>query len=67
LKLEKSVWHFVPAFPLAYDQTTHMTTDWGIQQLPTAALIDPNGNLVRHGSLDVLAKELERETHPASN
>jgi thiol-disulfide isomerase/thioredoxin len=67
LKLEKSVWHFVPAFQLAYDRTTHMTTDWGIQQIPTSALIDPNGNLVRGGGLDFLAKELDRETHSKGN
>jgi thiol-disulfide isomerase/thioredoxin len=64
LQLEKSVWHFVPAFPLAFDRTTRMTTDWGIQQVPTTALIDPKGNLVRDGSLDILAKELDRERHP---
>ena len=65
LKLE-TVWHFIPAFPLAYDETARMTTDWGIQGVPTSALIDPDGNLVRHGSLEILAKELDRDAHTTS-
>jgi len=63
LKLEKSVWHFIPAFPLAYDETTRMTADWGIHGVPAAALIDPEGNLVRNGSLEVLAKALDRASN----
>ena len=65
LRLEKSAWHFIPAFPLAYDETTRLTTDWGIQEVPSSALIDPDGNLVRDGSLETLAKELDRDTQPS--
>jgi hypothetical protein len=56
LKLEKSVWHFVPAFTVAYDETNRMTSDWGIRQVPSVALIDPNGNLVRDGNLFIPAE-----------
>lgn len=66
MQLEKSVWHFVPAFTLAYDETTRMTSDWGIHQVPTSAFIDPKGNLVRNGSLEMLAKELDRDS-PRAN
>ena len=67
LKLEKSVWHFVPAFPVAFDETTRMTSDWGIHEVPSSALIDPDGNLIRDGSLEILAKELDRASPAVSH
>jgi len=33
-----------------------MTSDWGIRQVPSVALIDPNGNLVRDGNLFIPAE-----------
>ena len=58
LKLEDTLWHGVPPFPLVYDTSTRMSTDWGIHELPTYALIDPKGNLVKGGDLEMLQKEL---------
>ncbi len=60
-KLEKEVWHSVPPFPIAYDETTRMTSDWGVHQFPTYALINPAGNLVRGGSLSMLETELDKQ------
>lgn len=60
LKLEREVWHGIPPFPLVYDETTRMTSDWGVHQFPTYALIDPDGNLVRGGDLSMLEAELDR-------
>ncbi len=57
-RLEKSMWHEVPPFPIVYDTTTKVTTSWGIHELPTTALIDPDGNLVRNGSLKELKQVL---------
>lgn len=59
-KLEKEVWHSVPPFPVVYDETTHMTTDWGVDQFPTYALINPEGDLVRKGDLSRLETELAK-------
>lgn len=56
--LEKTLWHRVPPFPLVYDSSTRMTADWGIHALPTYALIDPHGNLVRNGGLSTLRAAL---------
>ncbi|HZY73950.1 MAG TPA: TlpA disulfide reductase family protein [Edaphobacter sp.] len=57
--LEKTLWHGIPPFPIVYDSTTHMTSDWGVHELPTYALIDPEGNLVPHGDLAVLRKAIK--------
>jgi hypothetical protein len=38
-----------------------MTSDWGIHEFPTSALIDPNGNLVPGDSLKKLAAALDNE------
>lgn len=57
-RLEKTSWHGVPPFPIVYDASTRMTSDWGIHELPTYALIDPEGNLVRNGDLAVLKQKL---------
>lgn len=58
--LEQTLWHRVPPFPLVYDSTTQVTTNWGVHALPTYALIDPKGNLVPNGDLDMLKKALAR-------
>ena len=58
--LEHTLWNGVPPFPIVYDSTTRMTSDWGIHELPTYALIDPQGNLVPNGNLSVLQSALEK-------
>jgi thiol-disulfide isomerase/thioredoxin len=57
-KFESNVWHGIPPFVIAYDETMAMTREWGIEGIPTTALIDPNGNLVQGGDLSMLAAEL---------
>jgi thiol-disulfide isomerase/thioredoxin len=59
-KLEAEVWHSVPPFPLVYDTSMQMTSNWGIHELPTYALVDPHGNLVCGGNLSRLTIELEK-------
>ena len=61
-RLQRTLWHGVPPFPIVYDSTTRMTSDWGIHELPTYALIDPHGNLVRGGNLSTLEEALQRRT-----
>lgn len=56
--LERTLWHDPPPFPIVYDSSTKMTSDWGIHELPTYALIDPQGNLVRGGNLSMLKSAL---------
>lgn len=58
-KLENSTWHFVPPFPMVYDESSVMTTAWGVHELPTYALIDPHGDLVRDGDLALLRARIE--------
>lgn len=58
-RLENEVWHAVPPFPMVYDASTRMSSDWGIHELPTSALVDPQGNLVRGGNLSVLRAKVE--------
>lgn len=58
LHLEQAVWHQVPLFPVVDDDSSQFSTDWGIHALPTYALIDPKGNLVRDGDLTSLEKAL---------
>jgi thiol-disulfide isomerase/thioredoxin len=58
LHLEETVWHQVPPFPVVDDDSSQFSTDWGIHALPTYALIDPEGNLVRDGDLTALEKVL---------
>ena len=59
IRLEQEVWHTAPSFPLVWDNTTRMTTDWGIHELPSYALIDPNGDLVKGGDLKMLEEKLQ--------
>jgi len=58
LHLEQAVWHQVPPFPVVDDDSSQFSMDWGIHALPTYALIDPKGNLVRDGDLASLQKAL---------
>lgn len=59
LHLEHTIWHQVPPFPIVDDDSSRFSTDWGIHALPTYALIDPKGNLVRNGDLPSLEKVLD--------
>lgn len=63
LKLESTVWHGAPPFPMVYDESSVMTTAWGIHELPTYALIDPHGNLVRDGDLETLRARIDRKSN----
>jgi thiol-disulfide isomerase/thioredoxin len=58
-ELEANVWHAIPPFPVVYDSSMRMTSDWGIHELPTYALVDPHGNLVRGGNLSKLRAKVE--------
>lgn len=59
-RLERTLWHGAPPFPLVYDSTTRVTTSWGVHALPTYALIDPKGNLVANGDLETLKRALAK-------
>jgi thiol-disulfide isomerase/thioredoxin len=61
-RLERTLWHGVPPFPIVYDSTTRMTSDWGIHELPTYALIDPQGNLVSGGDLSKLRERVRKRS-----
>ena len=58
LWLESNVWRGVPSFPLVLDESGKMTAAWSIESLPTIALIDGQGNLVRGGNLHKLEEVL---------
>ena len=44
-------------------QTTRMAVDWGIHELPTTALINPDGNLVPNASLSALESALKHRVN----
>ena len=46
---------------MVYDESSRMTTAWGVHELPTSALIDPHGNLVRGGDLAVLLAKFDNK------
>jgi thiol-disulfide isomerase/thioredoxin len=58
LGFEARLWGGAPDFPLVLDKVGKMTTDWAIQSLPTVALIDARGNLIKNGSLEKLDEVL---------
>jgi hypothetical protein len=47
--------------PVVYDITMHMTSDWGIHELSTYARVDPRGNLVLGGNLEMLRMAAEKQ------
>lgn len=51
-------------FPVLIDKSGATMKDWRIRGFPTAALIDPEGNLVRSGFFDLEA-ELEKRLKAA--
>ncbi len=46
-------------FPVLVDDTRTTIDGWGIRAFPTIVLIDPDGKLVKGGSLEMLKTELE--------
>jgi peroxiredoxin len=61
--LEKNVWkgRALP-FPILLDATDTTLKEWGVTIYPTTVLIDPDGNVVRGGSLAMLAEKLKGES-----
>lgn len=58
--LEKNLWkgRALP-FPILLDSTDTTLKDWGVTIYPSAVLIDPEGNVVRGGSLELLKEKLK--------
>lgn len=60
LPIRKEVWQDKDLpYPVLIDGEAATAADYGIQAWPTSFLIDPEGHLVKHGSLEMLAKKLE--------
>jgi thiol-disulfide isomerase/thioredoxin len=61
--LEKNIWkgRALP-FPILLDGTNTTLKEWGVTIYPSAVLIDPEGNVVRGGSLELLKEQLEGKT-----
>ena len=58
--VRKEVWEGKDLpYPVLIDGEATTAGDYGIQSWPTTFLIDPEGHLVKHGSLETLAKKLE--------
>jgi hypothetical protein len=47
-------------FDVLYDESSRLTSAWGVVAFPTYALIDPDGNLVPQGNLKTLAEKLRQ-------
>ncbi len=58
IKLEKDVWKKAFPFPILFDSSLASLEAWGIRAFPTVVLIDPEGNVVRNGSLETLKARL---------
>ncbi|MBC8138368.1 MAG: TlpA family protein disulfide reductase [Fibrella sp.] len=60
--LETNIWkgRALP-FPILLDVTETTIKEWGITIYPTDVLIDPEGNVVRGGSLELLQEKLKAE------
>jgi thiol-disulfide isomerase/thioredoxin len=58
--LEKRVWNRPLPFPVLLDRTGSTLKDWGITIYPYTVLLDPEGRVVRGGSLERLAEELRQ-------
>jgi thiol-disulfide isomerase/thioredoxin len=60
LPVRKEIWKDKDLpFPVLIDGEAATAAEYGIQSWPTTFLIDPEGHLVKHGSLEMLAKKLE--------
>lgn len=57
-KLEATLWHAVPSFPMLYDESDRTSKDWGIRMFPTYGLIDPSGKLVRTEDFEAVKAKL---------
>jgi len=56
--LESEVWGGPLPFPILLDQDDQTLTRYGIRAFPTVLLIDPEGRLVKGGSLEMLMEKL---------
>ena len=59
-KLQADAWdgRTLP-FPILLDSTGESLKNFGIEAFPTEVLIDPEGNVVRGGSADLLEEKLK--------
>jgi hypothetical protein len=57
-QLETEVWKKAFPFPILLDSHERTTKEWGIFAYPTVVLIDPEGRVVRGGSLAKLKEAL---------
>jgi thiol-disulfide isomerase/thioredoxin len=59
--LQHERWHVMSLpFDVLYDESSRLTSAWGVVAFPTYALIDPDGNLVPQGNLKTLAEKLRQ-------
>ena len=56
--LEDDVWGGELPFPILIDKEGKTVARYGIQGYPTLVLIDPDGKVVRGGSLEMLKEKL---------
>ena len=56
--LEDEVWGGKLPFPILLDEGQTTTDLYGILGYPTLVLIDPDGNVVKGGSLELLKEKL---------
>ena len=57
-KTEREVWKGRLPFPVLIDKEGKTVARYGIFAYPTLVLIDPEGNIVKGGSLDLLKEKL---------
>src|SRR5437870_13628603 len=55
---EKEIWKTKLPFPILIDKDGRTVERYGIRGYPTIFLIDPDGKLVRGGSLELLKEKL---------
>ncbi|CAG0972146.1 hypothetical protein PLCT2_01414 [Planctomycetaceae bacterium] len=48
-------------FTVILDNSGQTIKDWGIQSYPTTVLIDPEGKIVRYGSVATIARSLKKK------
>ena len=59
--LQHERWHVTSLpFDVLYDESSRLTSAWGVVAFPTYALIDPDGNLVPQGNLKTLEEKLRQ-------
>jgi thiol-disulfide isomerase/thioredoxin len=59
LRLQSDRWHVASLpFEVLVDQSSRLTSAWGVKVFPTYALIDPDGNLVPDATLKTLGEKI---------